>query len=63
MVDSHCHLYYEPYVNDIQGTINDCKKNNVNKILSIGVDLETSKKNIEIADKYNEIYYSSPKFE
>ena len=56
MVDSHCHLYYEPYVNDIQGTINDCKKNNVHKILSIGVDLETSKKNIEIADKYNEIY-------
>jgi TatD DNase family protein len=58
IIDSHCHLYFEPYVNDIQGTINECKKRNVNKLLSIGIDLETSKKNIEIAKKYNEIYCS-----
>ena len=56
LIDSHCHLYYEPYINNIQSTINDCKKNNVNKLLSIGIDLATSKKNIELAEKYNEIY-------
>jgi TatD DNase family protein len=56
LVDSHCHLYYEPYINDIQGTINDCKKNNINKLLTIGVDIATSKKNIELAQKYSEIY-------
>ena len=56
MIDSHCHLYYEPFINDIEGTINECKKNNINKLLTIGVDIETSKKNIEIAQKYNEIY-------
>ncbi len=56
MIDSHCHLYYEPFINDIKGTINECKKNNINKLLTIGVDIETSKKNIEIAKKYNEIY-------
>ena len=44
LVDSHCHLYYEPYINDIQGTIDICKNNNINKLLSIGVDLTTSKK-------------------
>lgn len=56
LIDSHCHLYYEPYINNIQGTIDECKKNNIYKLLSIGVDLKTSKKNIELAQKYNEIY-------
>jgi len=56
LIDSHCHLYYEPYISDIQGTINDCKKNNINTLLSIGVDLKTSKKNIELAEKYKEIF-------
>ena len=56
LVDSHCHLYYEPYVNDIQKTIDECKKNNINKLLSIGVDIDTSKKNIDLAEKYDEIY-------
>ena len=32
------------YINDIQGTIDICKNNNINKLLSIGVDLTTSKK-------------------
>ena len=56
LIDSHCHLYYEPYINNIQRTIDECKKNNIYKLLSIGVDLTTSKKNIELAQKYNEIY-------
>ena len=56
LVDSHCHLYYEPYINNIKYTINECKKNNINKLLTIGVDIETSKKNIDIANKYEEIF-------
>ena len=56
LVDSHCHLYYEPYIKDIKGTINECKKNNITKLLTIGIDIETSKKNIEIANEYREIY-------
>lgn len=55
-IDSHCHLYYEPYINDIKGTLDICKKHNVKKLLSIGVNLETSKKNIELSNLYNEIY-------
>ena len=55
-IDSHCHLYYEPYINDIKGTLDTCRKHNVKKLLSIGVNLETSKKNIELSNLYNEIY-------
>ena len=56
IIDSHCHLYYEPYISNLKKTIEDCKSKNVKKLLSISVDLETSKKNIEIATKHDEIY-------
>jgi TatD DNase family protein len=56
LVDSHCHLYYEPYILDLKNTINECKKENVNTLLSIGVDYDTSKKNIEISNQFKEIY-------
>lgn len=56
LIDSHCHLYCEPYISNIEKIINDCKKNNVNKLLSIGVDIKTSKTNIELASKYDEIF-------
>tara|TARA_B100001093_G_scaffold514476_1_gene588587 strand:+ start:917 stop:1699 length:783 start_codon:yes stop_codon:yes gene_type:complete len=56
IVDSHCHLYYEPYISNLKKIIEDCKSKNVKLLLSISVDLQTSKKNIEIASKFDEIY-------
>lgn len=56
LVDSHCHLYYEPFISNLDNTILDCKNNNINYLLSIGVDFETSKKNILISEKYKEVY-------
>lgn len=58
IIDSHCHLYYEAYSTNLRKTIDECKKNDVNKLLSISVDYNTSLKNIEIAKKYDEIYCS-----
>lgn len=55
-VDSHCHLYYEPFVDNLNKTILESKKNNVSKFLSISVDYKTSKKNIELSNKYNDIF-------
>lgn len=56
IIDSHCHLYYEPFISNIQTAIDECKKNNVNKLLTIGVDVKTSIKNIELANNHNEIF-------
>jgi TatD DNase family protein len=56
LIDSHCHLYYEPFVLDLHKNINECKINNVNLLLSIGVDYETSKKNIKISEEFDEVY-------
>jgi len=57
-IDSHCHLYYEPFIHDIQATLDECKKNNIDLLLSIGIDLKTSRQNIELANKYSDIYCS-----
>ena len=58
IVDSHCHLYYEPYVNNLKNTLEECKKNNVNRLLSISVDYDTSLKNIDIVKKFDQVYCS-----
>lgn len=56
ITDSHCHLYYEPYINNLKEMIRESKSNNVSSFLSISVDLKTSLKNIEISSKYDEIF-------
>lgn len=56
LIDSHCHLYYEPYKLNLKKSIDECKKNNVNILLSIGVDYQTSLENIKIAKNFNEVY-------
>tara|TARA_B100000963_G_scaffold305230_1_gene279356 strand:- start:4030 stop:4815 length:786 start_codon:yes stop_codon:yes gene_type:complete len=56
IVDSHCHLYYEPFVNNLKKTIDECKSKNVKQFLSISVNFDTSLKNIEISKKFNEIF-------
>lgn len=56
LIDSHCHLYYEPYKLNLKKSIDECNKNNVNLLLSIGVDYQTSLENIKIAENFNEVY-------
>ena len=56
LIDSHCHLYYEPYKLNLKKNIDECNKNNVNLLLSIGVDYQTSLENIKIVENFNEVY-------
>ena len=56
LIDSHCHLTYEPMVSDINNVIELCYKHSVSKILTIGTTLNTSKKSIEIANDHKNIY-------
>ena len=56
LVDSHCHLNYEPLISNIPNVIKYCKKNNVQKILSIGTTFENSKISVFLTNKYRELY-------
>lgn len=56
MIDSHCHLNDDLYLNKEDEYISDSKKCGVFKFLVIGSKIEDSKKAVEIASKYNEVF-------
>ena len=55
LIDTHCHIYYDKY-HDIDEVIDRALENNVSKMICVGVDIESSNKSIELAEKYDMIY-------
>ena len=55
--DTHVHLNSERYEN-IDLIIENALKNNVTRMIVVGYDLQTSKKAVDIANKYDFIYAS-----
>ena len=56
IIDAHCHLDYDPLVNNIDQVLLNAKNNNISKLLTIGTSLESSKKVLEIVEKYENFY-------
>tara|TARA_Y100001960_G_C14747249_1_gene866334 strand:- start:1277 stop:2035 length:759 start_codon:yes stop_codon:yes gene_type:complete len=55
-IDTHAHIYYDKYNDDLEEVLDRARKNNVKKIICVGVDLESSLKSLELAEKYDMIY-------
>tara|TARA_B100000029_G_scaffold432273_1_gene444269 strand:+ start:695 stop:1453 length:759 start_codon:yes stop_codon:yes gene_type:complete len=56
LIDTHCHIYYENFNNDINQVIERAKKNNISKIVCVGVDIESSMQSIRLAEEHSMIY-------
>jgi TatD DNase family protein len=56
IIDSHCHLDYEPLINNIDQVLLNAKNNNIISLLTIGTSLESSKKVLDIVNKYPNVY-------
>ncbi len=56
IIDSHCHLDYEPLINNIDQVLLNAKKNNITKLLTIGTSFESSIKVLNIVEKYENVY-------
>ena len=56
MIDTHTHLDFPQFDKDREEVIKTSFASGVERIINIGVDLESSRKSIELADKYLEIY-------
>ena len=56
IIDSHCHLDMEPYHDDLDELINRAIEAGLAAILTIGIDLTSSRKAIAIAQKYNQVF-------
>ncbi len=55
MIDSHAHLQDEKF-NDIEKIINNAKNANVTKIICASSSISTSKKAVEIANRFKNVY-------
>jgi len=58
VIDTHCHLDMMRSGEDIGTIISRAAASGVSKIITIGIDLESSKKAIEIANQYEGVYAS-----
>jgi TatD DNase family protein len=56
MFDSHCHLNFSVFERRVAEVIKQAKKDGVDYFVVPGTDIETSKKAIEIAEKYKGVY-------
>ncbi len=56
LIDSHAHLDFSDFTEDLDLVINRARDLGIEKIINIGADLERSKKSIQIADKYENIW-------
>ena len=55
-IDTHVHLDFPEYKAEIGQVLGRAKDAGVGKFINVGVDLETSKKSLELARHYKEIY-------
>lgn len=58
LIDSHCHLDFEPLSEDIGGAIERAGRAGVVKMINIGTSLPRSRKSVDLADKYPGIWAS-----
>ena len=58
LVDTHAHLFYPNFENDLDQVIERAKNSGVDYMIVPGTDLATSLQAIELAEKYDNIYAS-----
>jgi len=56
IIDSHCHLNYEPMITNLDEVMARAKEKNVSKMLTISTDEKSFQNNLEIIKKYENVY-------
>ena len=56
LVDTHAHLDFPEFVDDLDSVLQRAKKNGVEKIITIGISISTSHKAIQLANEYSDIF-------
>ena len=56
LIDTHCHIYYDSFKNDLDEVLKRATQNFISKLICVGVDLKTSKESINLSEKYPQIF-------
>ena len=55
-IDSHAHLFFKDFQNDLDGVLQRAGDAGVERIVCPGTDLETSRKSVELAERFDMVY-------
>ena len=55
-IDTHCHLDMDAYAADLDTVIRSASANGVTRIVTIGIDLASSRKAVALAQQYPNVY-------
>ena len=56
LIDTHAHLDFPEFAEDLTAVLERAKKAGVNEVVSIGINLASSEKAVELANLYPEVY-------
>lgn len=56
LVDSHAHLQWASFSKDLEDVLDRAVREGVENVVNVGFDFDGSRKGIELADRYNELY-------
>ena len=56
LIDSHAHIYYKDYADDLDEMLKRADDAGVKAILVVGTDIESSRQSVAMAQKYPQIY-------
>jgi TatD DNase family protein len=56
LIDTHVHLDIPPLADDQSGVISRAEKTGVRQVITIGIDLVSSRKNLELAEQFPQVY-------
>lgn len=56
MIDTHSHLFDKAFKDDLDACIENCRKENINRVILVGFSHKTNKLSVELAEKYNLFY-------
>ena len=58
LVDTHCHLDDERYVDDIEEVLENARQKGVERFIIPGADPKTLQRAVDLAEKYDSVYFS-----
>lgn len=56
LIDSHCHLDMESYQNNLEAVLSSAIDVGIQKIITIGIDLDSSQKAVQLAIQYPQVF-------
>src|SRR6201997_5096874 len=56
LIDSHAHLDFPDFANDLEDVLRHAKEGDVRRIITIGISIESSRRAIALAEKYPAVY-------